>query len=81
MATIDLSLAPFAAGKTVDDGQRPLSEVFADAWESSLEAVEKLVAGAIYAGVAVLWLAIPVGLVLLGARRLLKRDHGGASAV
>lgn len=80
LATIDLTLAPFPAGKAADDGSRSLGEVFADAWEASLETVAKVAAAGIYAGVAALWLAIPVGLVLFGARRVFRRERGSNAA-
>ncbi|MBA4181766.1 MAG: hypothetical protein C0506_14345 [Anaerolinea sp.] len=75
LTTIDLTLAPFPVLAKAD-GRRSLGEVFADAWEASLESVEKVAAAGIYAGVAALWLALPAGLVLLGARRVFRRDQG-----
>ena len=76
MTTIDLTLAPFPAIAKVDDGKRSLGEAFVDAWEASLEAVEQVAAAGIYAAVAALWLAIPVGLVFFAGRRMFRRDHG-----
>lgn len=80
MTTIDLSLAPFPVVAKVDDGKRSLGGAFADAWEASLEAVEQVAAAGIYAAVAALWLAIPVGLVFLAGRRMFRRDHGTTPA-
>lgn len=75
LATIDVTMAPFPAAKAGDgNGSRSLGEVFVDAWEGSLQAVETVAAGAIYAGVALLWLALPVGLVLVAARRVFRRE-------
>ena len=80
LATIDLQLAPFPLVVKGEDGRRSLGEVFADAWEASLESVEKVAAAGIYAGVAVLWLVVPAGLLLLAARRAFRRDHGATPA-
>ncbi len=80
MTTIDLTLSPFPVLAKVDDGKRSLSEAFADAWEASLDAVEEVAAAGIYAAVAALWLAIPVGLVFFAGRRMFRRDHGTTPA-
>ena len=52
LATIDLALAPFPVGNGASAGDNNLGDVFATAWDHSLDAARYLAAGAIYAGVA-----------------------------
>ena len=73
LATIDLALAPFPVGNGASAGDNNLGDVFATAWDHSLDAARYLAAGAIYAGVAFIWLALPAGLALLIYRRVVRK--------
>ena len=73
LATIDLALAPFPVGNGASAGDNNLGDVFATAWDHSLDAARYLAAGAIYAGVAAIWLALPAGLALLIYRRVVRK--------
>lgn len=69
LATIDVSLKPFAPAKAEKEGgPKSVSEAFADAWDASLEVVRYLAAAGAVLAVAVIWLTVPALLVLAGAR-------------
>ena len=44
------------------------------AWEQSLQTAGYVAAFAIYAGVALIWLALPVGFALLIYRRVIRKE-------
>lgn len=81
LAAIDVSLAPVVVAKADrpadDGGPRGFNAAFADAWESSLEGLRYAGSAAGVAAVALIWLAIPLGLVYAGAR-VVRRRHQGA---
>lgn len=75
LATIDLTLAPVVPGKAAPTGgPKSVSEAFADAWAWSLEALRYAAASSAVAVVALAWLAIPTALVILGVRRMRRRQ-------
>ena len=80
LATIEVSLAPFTAGTGASDDSDSLGDIFASAWERSLDAAGLVAAGAIYAGVAIVWLALPAGLVLLIYRRVVRKETPPSAA-
>ena len=69
-ATIDLSIAPVAAqvGQP-SGGSLNLTEVWSGSWETSLEVARYVAAAGMVAVVAMAWLAIPLGAIVLVARR------------
>jgi hypothetical protein len=80
MATIDVTIAPIVPLKAdTNGGPKTIGEAFADAWEASLDVVRYLSAAGAVVAVALIWLALPAGLVLFGARHA-RRHRPGAVA-
>jgi hypothetical protein len=79
LATIAVSIASIPPAAVTSDGSTGIGEAFADAWEWSLEAARNLAIASAYVLVAVGWLAIPAGLVLLVARRMRRRHEAAAT--
>ena len=83
LATIDLSLAPFAVTVNTPpkaSGPKSVPEAFADAWAGSLEAMRYVASAGAVLAVAAIWLALPVGLALLGFRTMLRRSRSNRPA-
>ncbi len=74
LATIDVSLSPYPTDNGSEGGSDGLGDIFATAWEHSLDAAGFVLTGAIYAGVGILWLALPAGLVLFIYRRVVRKE-------
>ena len=72
--TIDVALTPFPVAATGAGGSTSLGDVFVTAWEQSLQTAGYVAAFAIYAGVALIWLALPVGFALLIYRRVIRKE-------
>ena len=69
-ATVDLSIAPvIAKANAPSGGGLKLTEVWTESWATSLEAARYVAAAGMVAVVAFAWLAIPLGLVFVAARR------------
>ncbi len=69
-ATIDLSITPVAAKvEKPSEGGLKLTEVWSESWETSLEVARYVAAAGMVAAVALAWLAIPLGVLVLVARR------------
>ncbi len=69
-ATVDLSIAPvFAKAKAPAGGGLKLTEVWTESWATSLEAARYVAAAGMVAVVALAWLAIPLGILFVAARR------------
>jgi hypothetical protein len=70
-ATVDLSIAPVVAKvEAPSGGGLKLTEVWTESWATSLEAARYVAAAGMVAVVALAWLALPLGLLAFGARRL-----------
>lgn len=69
-ATVDLSIAPVVAkAEAKSGGGLRLSEVWSESWATSVEVARYVAAAGMIAVVAFAWLAIPLALVFLAARR------------
>ncbi|MEP7215509.1 MAG: DUF4349 domain-containing protein [Anaerolineaceae bacterium] len=71
--TIDVAMAPFPIAAAGTGDSTSLRHVFATAWEQSVATAGYVAAFAIYAGVALIWLALPVGVVLLVYRHSTRK--------
>ncbi len=81
LATIDITMAPPSAAKAQprDDGPQSPKEAFLDAWAGTLEAGQYVVAAGAAATAVAIWLVVPAGLAVAGAR-LARRWRTGAAA-
>lgn len=78
--TIDVALAPFPLPTVGAGDSASLTQVFSTAWEQSVTAARYIAAFAIYAGVASMWLALPVGLAFLFFRRANRKEASASAA-
>lgn len=69
-ATVDLAISPVVAkAEKPSTGGLKLTEVWTESWATSLEAARYVAAAGMVAVVALAWLALPLALVIFGARR------------
>jgi len=79
MATVDLTISPLVPAQAPQsDGPKSVQTAFADAWEWAAERARYVLAAGVMASVALIWLAIPLVVVIIGARMVRRR---GPSAV
>ncbi|MCC6382796.1 MAG: DUF4349 domain-containing protein [Dehalococcoidia bacterium] len=79
MATVDLSLALPAAARASTGGPTGVGEAFVAALDWSADALRYLAAAGVVGVVAVVWLAIPAAVLILGVR-FLRRHRSPSSA-
>lgn len=78
LATIDLTISPLLPGQAQPaDGPKSMQTAFTDAWEWSVERARYVLAAGVVGAVALIWLAIPLAVVVIGARMARRR---GATA-
>jgi len=81
LATIDVTMAPPSPAKVQpkDEGPQSPGEAFLDAWSWTLEGGQYVAAAGAAAAAVAIWLAVPVGLALAGARLARRRRTGQAA--
>ena len=79
LATVDLTLSPVLPGQAQPtDGPKSMQTAFTDAWNWSMERARYVLAGGVVASVALIWLAIPLAVVVIGARVVRRRGPNAA---
>jgi len=81
LATIDVAMAPPVPGKVQpkDEGPQSPKEAFVDAFAWALEAGQYAAAAGAAAAAVAIWLAVPAGLAIVGARMARRRRTGTAA--
>jgi hypothetical protein len=79
LATVDLTISPLVPAQAPQaDGPKSAQTAFADAWDWSMERARYVLAGGVVASVALIWLAIPLVVVVIGARVVRRRGPTAA---
>ena len=79
LATVDLAISPLLPGKAQpSDGPKSMQTAFADAWDWSGERARYVLAAGIMASVALIWLAVPLAVVIIGVRVVRRRGPTAA---
>jgi hypothetical protein len=74
-ATVDLSIVPVAAKVESPSSGLKLTEVWTESWAISLEVARYVAAAGMVAVVALAWLALPLLVIALAARRFRRAAH------
>jgi hypothetical protein len=74
LATVSISISPVVAkAEEPQSGAPSLASAWESSWERSLEVAQYVAAGAVVVFVAMAWLIIPLGLVLVASRRFRRQ--------
>lgn len=74
-ATVDISIVPVAAKVESPSSSLKLTEVWDESWATSLEVARYVAAAGMVAVVALAWLALPLLVIALAARRFRRAPH------